>query len=207
MIHYKWYKVFLRNCISYFYIPYWTSQPNKKCTCFKKHTPKFFFWVVTAISNICFPARPVVQFHDRYRFVMWMKTMWILISWLQKPADQDLHCFRNQDLHCKMLCTQCAYWDHYGIVFVKWPLYGMILLSLALGWDDSNEYLNIYLHGENINKLAFWSGYAQFSNSQRQVFLTDKLYEICSKECLVAIVVQEMSFLVQRSGKCSVVLS
>ena len=37
---------------------------------------------------------PVVLFHYKYGSILWMKTVWFLISWLlMKPADLDLHWF------------------------------------------------------------------------------------------------------------------
>ena len=70
-----------------------------------------------------------------------LKTVWILISWLQKPADLDLHCFQekpaDQDPYClqELICiwfhtvferTICLSTERYKLFF----FFGQVTFSI-----------------------------------------------------------------------------
>ena len=46
---------------------------------------------------------------------MWMKTVWILISWLhQKPADLNPHCFQKRGMYFLKVMAKCLYKVEYA---------------------------------------------------------------------------------------------
>ena len=74
---------------------------------------------------VCFDALPPSQqFFSHVRTISCLpgfntvcgsKTLWILISWLQKPADLDSHCLCKWPSILKNFSSQCAYLVKYSI--------------------------------------------------------------------------------------------